>query len=177
MTKRILLIDHPFGRREDRAQAHLAERGHALTWCCPGRDEALPDHRGHDALIVYGGPEMLSTDLDRSETAYLRREADFIERRLTRLGAFPLRQLFAALHRPDDLIARMRQVPRLNSSQFRQLPGMLRRPAGDLHQQIVAHHSASRPVSPARFLLPPDGEFAKDGQGTPVEALRAPSEY
>jgi GMP synthase (glutamine-hydrolysing) len=80
MKRRILLIDHPYGRREDRAQAYLGERGHRLTWCCPGRGDALPDPSEHDALLVYGGPEMLSTDLDKSETAYLRREVDFVER-------------------------------------------------------------------------------------------------
>ena len=80
MKRRILLIDHPFGRREDRAQAHLAARSHALTWSCPGRGDALPDAREYDALLVYGGPEMLSTDLDKAETAYLRREVDFVER-------------------------------------------------------------------------------------------------
>jgi GMP synthase (glutamine-hydrolysing) len=80
MQRRVLLIDHPFWKREDRAQAHLAERGLALTWCCPGRGDALPDPAEHDALVVYGGPEMLSTDLDRSETSYLRREVDFVER-------------------------------------------------------------------------------------------------
>jgi GMP synthase (glutamine-hydrolysing) len=79
MKRRVLLVDHPYGKREDRAQAYLAQRGHSLTWACPGQGEALPDARDHDALIVYGGPEMLSTDLDRSETAYLRREVDFIE--------------------------------------------------------------------------------------------------
>jgi GMP synthase (glutamine-hydrolysing) len=79
MQRRILLIDHPFWKREDRAQAHLADRGHSITWCCPGRGDALPDRAEHDALIVYGGPEMLSTDLDRNETSYLRREVDYIE--------------------------------------------------------------------------------------------------
>ena len=43
MKRRVLLIDHPFWKREDRAQAHLAERGHELTWCCPGRGDALPE--------------------------------------------------------------------------------------------------------------------------------------
>lgn len=78
--RRVLLIDHPFWKREDRAQSYLAEQHHGLTWCCPGRGDALPASSEHDALIVYGGPEMLSTDLDRSETAYLRREVDYIER-------------------------------------------------------------------------------------------------
>jgi len=80
VQRRVLLIDHPFWKRDDRAQAHLAGRGHALAWCCPGRGNALPDPAEHDALVVYGGPEMLSTDLHRSETAYLRREVDYIER-------------------------------------------------------------------------------------------------
>jgi len=80
MKRQVLLIDHPYSRREDRAHAHLAARGHVLTWCRPGDGDALPAVSRHDALIVYGGPEMLSTDLDRAETAYLRREADYVER-------------------------------------------------------------------------------------------------
>ena len=80
MTRRVLLIDHPYGMRDDRAQAYLAGKGHALTWVSPGRGDALPDPGEHDALIVYGGPEMLSTDLDKEATAYLRREVDYIER-------------------------------------------------------------------------------------------------
>jgi GMP synthase (glutamine-hydrolysing) len=80
MKRRVLLIDHPYGKRDDRAQAYLAEGGHSLTWVCPGRGDALPAAADHDALVVYGGPEMLSTDLDRSETAYLRGEVDFIGR-------------------------------------------------------------------------------------------------
>ncbi|MBC6416605.1 MAG: glutamine amidotransferase [Rhodospirillales bacterium] len=76
--RRILLIDHPVSRRRDRASEQLAQRGHQLTWCCPGRGEALPPAADFDALLVYGGAEMLSTDLEKEETAYLRHELTYI---------------------------------------------------------------------------------------------------
>ncbi|GAB5467785.1 MAG: glutamine amidotransferase [Rhodospirillales bacterium] len=81
---RILLIDHPVSERRDRASRSLAAQGHALTWCCPGRGEALPGIEDFDALIVYGGAEMLSTDLDKPETAYLRDELTLVQRWLER---------------------------------------------------------------------------------------------
>jgi len=81
---RILLIDHPVIKRNDRASAHLAARGHRVVWSCPGRDEPLPNIEDFDAMIVYGGAEMLSTDLQRPETAYLNREVEAVQRWLER---------------------------------------------------------------------------------------------
>ena len=72
----VLLIDHPVGKRDDRASRMLAERGYALDWRCPGRGDPLPvaDNREHCAVIVYGGPESANDD-----TPYLRQELDWIE--------------------------------------------------------------------------------------------------
>ncbi len=81
--KRVLLIDHPVSKRDDRGSSYLAERGHRIQWCSPALGDALPETADFDALVVYGGAEMLSTDIDRSETAYLRREVDYIERWLS----------------------------------------------------------------------------------------------
>ncbi len=78
--RRILLIDHPVSQRRDRASKHLADEGHALTWCCPGRGEAIPDISGFDAMVLFGGAEMLSTDLEKPKTAYLRQELDLAAR-------------------------------------------------------------------------------------------------
>ncbi len=76
--RRILLIDHPVTQRRDRARTFFQERGVETTSCCPGEGDGLPDAKGFDALVVYGGAEMLSTDLDKAETAYLREELRFI---------------------------------------------------------------------------------------------------
>ncbi len=78
--RRILLVDHPVSQRHDRVSKHLAEEGHHLTWCCPGRGEAVPDQADFDALVVFGGAEMLSTDLEKPKTAYLRQEIDLVAR-------------------------------------------------------------------------------------------------
>ena len=85
---RVLLIDHPVSKRDDRASAHLAARGHEIHWCSPGRGDPLPGNGGFDAAIVYGGAEMLSTDLDKPDHRYLRDELAFIERWLA--GGKPL---------------------------------------------------------------------------------------
>ena len=78
MTCRVLLIDHPLGKRDDRASARLAANGCPTTWCCPGKGERLPDvHSHYDAAIVYGGPESAN---DGEDKAYIRREIDFIGR-------------------------------------------------------------------------------------------------
>ncbi len=76
--QRILLIDHPVTQRRDRARAHFAERGLDTTSCCPGEGDALPDAGDFDALVVYGGAEMLSTDLGKAEMGYLRDEVRFV---------------------------------------------------------------------------------------------------
>ncbi len=76
--KRILLIDHPVTQRRDRARSHLEARGLSWTDCCPGLGDSLPDAKNFDALIVYGGAEMLSTDLEKEETAYLKDEVRYV---------------------------------------------------------------------------------------------------
>lgn len=76
--RRILLIDHPVTQRRDRARTHFEARGLDLTDCCPGTGDALPDPKGFDALVVYGGAEMLSSDLDNPKTAYLRDELTYV---------------------------------------------------------------------------------------------------
>lgn len=78
--KRILLVDHPFTKREDRGSAYLQRKGHETAWCSPGQGDSLPAAGDFDALIVYGGIEMLSTDLDKPEYPYLRQEVDFVEK-------------------------------------------------------------------------------------------------
>lgn len=72
----VLLIDHPVGKRDDRASRMLTERGYGLDWRCPGRGDPLPaaDDTEHCAVIVYGGPESANDD-----TPYLRQELDWIE--------------------------------------------------------------------------------------------------
>lgn len=76
MTRRILLIDHPVGQRDDRASSWLGERGFHLDWCCPGKGDRLPGKpKAYDAVLVYGGTEDLSVDKDRD---YLRAELDWI---------------------------------------------------------------------------------------------------
>ncbi len=77
-SRTVLLIDHPVGKRDDRASRMLAERGYALDWRCPGRGDDLPaaDDTQHCAAVVYGGPESANDD---DSKPYLRRELDWIE--------------------------------------------------------------------------------------------------
>lgn len=78
MTSRtVLLIDHPAGKRDDRASRMLAERGFAIEWRCPGKGDALPpaDDGGYCAAVVYGGPESANDD---GSKPYLRQELDWI---------------------------------------------------------------------------------------------------
>ena len=66
MTKTVVLIDHPVGKRDDRASRMIAERGFALEWSSPGKGEPLPEPASHHvAAIVYGGAEDLSRDENR----------------------------------------------------------------------------------------------------------------
>ena len=76
MSRTVLLIDHPKGKRDDRASRMLGERGYALQWCCPGKGDELPaaDDGRYCAAVVYGGPESANDD-----SPYLRRELDWIE--------------------------------------------------------------------------------------------------
>ncbi len=78
MTGTVILIDHPVGRRDDRASRTLAERGYTLQWCSPGKGEALPEPGPeHLGAIVYGGAESANDDATKP---YLRAELDWIER-------------------------------------------------------------------------------------------------
>ena len=78
MSKTVLLIDHPVGKRDDRASRLIAERGFAVEWYCPGKGDSLPEPGPqHVAAVVYGGAENLSVD---EEKDYLRREIDWVGR-------------------------------------------------------------------------------------------------
>ena len=79
MSRTVLLIDHPAGKRDDRASRMLADRGYALEWRCPGKGDDLPaaDDGRYCAAVVYGGPESANDD---DSKPYLRRELDWIER-------------------------------------------------------------------------------------------------
>lgn len=78
MSRTVLLIDHPAGKRDDRASRMLADRGYALEWRCPGKGDDLPaaDDGRYCAAVVYGGPESANDD----SKLYLRQELDWIER-------------------------------------------------------------------------------------------------
>jgi GMP synthase (glutamine-hydrolysing) len=78
MSRTVLLIDHPVGKRDDRASRMLADRGYALHWCSPGKGDSLPDPRDDFcAAVVYGGPESAN---DGEDKAYIRQEIDWIEK-------------------------------------------------------------------------------------------------
>ena len=78
MTGRVLLIDHPVGKRDDRASALIAARGYEVEWRCPGRGEPLPGpDEDFAAAVVYGGAENLS---EIHERCYLHDEIDWIGR-------------------------------------------------------------------------------------------------
>ena len=77
MSRKIILIDHEVGRRDDRASARLAEWGFDLHWTCPARGETLPDPAADSAaVIVYGGAESANDDIEKP---YIRGELDWIE--------------------------------------------------------------------------------------------------
>ncbi len=76
--KTVVLLDHPGGKRDDRASRMLAERGYRLEWCCAGQGDALPEIRDdHAGAVVYGGPESVN---GLEEYSYLRAEIAWIER-------------------------------------------------------------------------------------------------
>ena len=78
MSGTVILIDHPVGRRDDRASRILTERGYRVAWCSPGKGETLPEPgREHIGAIVYGGAESANDDAAKP---YLRTELDWIER-------------------------------------------------------------------------------------------------
>ena len=77
MSRTVILVDHPLGKRDDRASRLLAELGYRIQWCCPGRGEALPEPgTEHAGAVVYGGPESAN---DEAEKPYIRTELDWIE--------------------------------------------------------------------------------------------------
>ena len=76
--QRVLLIDHPGGKRDDRASARLSELGFEVHWCCPGNGDLLPSLMDDfEAAVAYGGPQSVN-DLEASP--YLRAEIDWIGR-------------------------------------------------------------------------------------------------
>ena len=78
MSGTVILIDHPVGRRDDRASRILTELGYRIEWRCPGKGETLPaPGPGDVGAIVYGGAESANDDATKP---YLRIELDWIER-------------------------------------------------------------------------------------------------
>ncbi len=78
MFERILLVDHPVGRRDDRLSKMLRGFGIDLEWRCPGRGDPLPGPGPeYCAAMVYGGTENLSRD---ASLGYIREELSWIER-------------------------------------------------------------------------------------------------
>ncbi len=78
MSRSVILIDHPVGKRDDRASRHLVEAGYRVEWYCPGKGETLPEPGPeHLGAIVYGGVESANDDATRP---YIRTELDWIER-------------------------------------------------------------------------------------------------
>lgn len=80
MARRVLLIDHPVGKRDDRASRMLSERGFEVQWVSPGRGDSLPDPGAASdavAAIVYGGPESAN---DGEAAPYIAEEIDWVGR-------------------------------------------------------------------------------------------------
>lgn len=78
MSRKVIIVDHPVGKRDDRGSKMIAERGFEVEWCNPGRGDGLPT-LGSDvaAVVVYGGAENLS---EIHERCYLHEEMDWIGR-------------------------------------------------------------------------------------------------
>lgn len=78
MSRTIIIVDHPVGKRDDRASRMLEERGYAIEWRRPAAGDELPEP-GPDyaGALVYGGAEDLSKS---QEVEYIRREKDWIRR-------------------------------------------------------------------------------------------------
>lgn len=81
MTRRVLLLEHTVPNRADRVSLWLESQGHEIAWCSPALGQSLPPAEDYDALVVYGGVEMLSTD---SGLPYIRQELDFVAAWLAR---------------------------------------------------------------------------------------------
>ncbi len=76
MKQTILLIDHPVGKRDDRASQLLQEMGYAIEWCSPGRGDSLPTiDREYKAAIVYGGPDSVN---EAESKDYIKAEIDWV---------------------------------------------------------------------------------------------------
>lgn len=76
MKQTILLIDHPVGKRDDRASKMLQEMGYAIEWCSPGKGDSLPSAEAdYKAAVVYGGAESVN---DAESKDYIRSEIDWI---------------------------------------------------------------------------------------------------
>ena len=79
MKPTVILVDHPIGKRDDRASRMIEARGFRTEWYCPGKGEDLPQPASnHVAALVYGGAENLSED--EADLPYLRQEAAWIRR-------------------------------------------------------------------------------------------------
>ncbi len=81
MSRKIIIVDHPVGKRDDRASSMLEERGYAIDWRRPAAGDALPEPDGeHAAALVFGGAEDLSksqeVDYIRQEKAWMKRWVD-----------------------------------------------------------------------------------------------------
>jgi GMP synthase (glutamine-hydrolysing) len=78
MSKRIIIVDHPLGGRDDRATSMLQAKGYNITWRRPADGDVLPPpDADYAAAIVHGGVENLSESQD---VAYLNEEMDWIKR-------------------------------------------------------------------------------------------------
>jgi GMP synthase (glutamine-hydrolysing) len=76
-AKTIILIDHPVGKRDDRASQLLKARGYRIEWVRVADGERPPAPSAqHAGAIIYGGPESVN-DLD--QYPYLREEMVWIE--------------------------------------------------------------------------------------------------
>ena len=55
MSEKIVIVDHPVGKRDDRASRMLEDRGYAIDWRRPAAGDALPEP-GPDyaAALVFG---------------------------------------------------------------------------------------------------------------------------
>ena len=78
MSEKIVIVDHPVGKRDDRASRMLEDRGYAIDWRRPAAGDALPEPGpGYAAALVFGGAEDLSKS---QEIDYICHEKDWIRR-------------------------------------------------------------------------------------------------
>jgi len=75
--KTVILVDHPVGKRDDRASRFLAARGYATEWVRVADGETPPaPSPAYAGAIVYGGPESVN---DLTAYPYLKTEMAWIE--------------------------------------------------------------------------------------------------